>query len=132
MEISGLGGKGSLVADLVEVYRLRGSSLGKERLPRQESGRTPQRPSAVELAQNYPNPCSSATEIRYQLPQACHVTLTVHNLRGQLVRTLVEAELPGGARGALGRQGPAMASGLYLYQIRAGSFIRTKKMLYLR
>ncbi|MCI0329600.1 MAG: T9SS type A sorting domain-containing protein [candidate division Zixibacteria bacterium] len=89
------------------------------------------RPSKFELAQNYPNPFNAATVIRFALPQASRVELRIYNILGQIVRSFIE-EKPVGWYEAFwdGRDenGAAVSSGIYLYQIRAGSYVETKKM----
>ncbi len=89
------------------------------------------RPSKFELAQNYPNPFNAATVIRFALPQATRVELRIYNILGQAVRTFVD-EKPSGLYEVFwdGRDenGAAVSSGIYLYQIRAGSYVETKKM----
>ena len=93
-------------------------------------------PSAYGLGQNYPNPCNLNTQIGYQLPQAGKVTLTIYNVRGQLVRTLVNEQKPAGYHSVMwdGRSdnGMQVSSGIYFYKIQAGKFIKTKKMVLLK
>ena len=93
--------------------------------------------TAFRLFQNYPNPFNPTTTIRYALPGSVPVELTVYNLLGQKVRTLVHRRQPAGRYQVQwdGRddQGKPVASGVYLYRLRAGSdFTRTKTMLLLR
>jgi Leucine-rich repeat (LRR) protein len=90
-------------------------------------------PEAYELQQNYPNPFNPTTTIRYALPQAANVELRVYNIAGQLVRTLVNNYANAGyheavwdGQNAFGQQ---VASGVYIYELRAGSFRSHKKML---
>lgn len=97
-------------------------------------------PKTYSLSQNYPNPFNSATLIRYYLsadrrrPSA--VTLKIYNVRGQLVRTLVDEEKDTGSYTVRwdGRDemGKAVASGVYLYKLTSGEFNETKKMALLR
>lgn len=93
-------------------------------------------PSQFLLHQNYPNPFNPATVIRYQLPQANKVELTVHSLLGEVVKVLVNERKYAGAHEALwdGRDatGKLMANGIYWYRLQAGDFVETKKMLLLR
>ncbi|GAB4372740.1 MAG: hypothetical protein Kow0042_16230 [Calditrichia bacterium] len=93
-------------------------------------------PTAFSLEQNYPNPFNPVTTIRYQLSTASLVELTIYNLNGQKVRTLVNERKPAGnyqiqwdGRDDSGRQ---VASGVYLYRIRAGAFSQTKKMILMK
>lgn len=93
-------------------------------------------PDRFELMQNYPNPFNPVTTIKYQLPQATHVTVAVYNLLGQKIRTLVDAEQQAGVYAVQwdGRNdaGRPVASGSYLYRIEAGQFKAVKKMTLLK
>jgi len=91
------------------------------------------RPKNYQLSQNYPNPFNPETAIRFEIPEATHVTLRIFNLLGQLVRVLVDEDKPAGYHTAVwdGRNdlGERVSSGIYWYQFRAGSYVLTKKML---
>ncbi|NIR49204.1 T9SS type A sorting domain-containing protein [candidate division KSB1 bacterium] len=93
-------------------------------------------PEKFALFQNYPNPFNPATTIRYDLNQDVFVTLKIYNLRGQEIRTLVEADLQPGTQSVIwdgrDRHGHPVASGIYLYRIQAGDFHQVKKMSLLR
>jgi hypothetical protein len=88
------------------------------------------------LAQNAPNPCVSGTEIRYEIARRCHVRLNIYNCMGQVVRVLEDDGKEAGVHHARwdGRNaaGQYVASGVYFYQIDAGRFTATRKMLVLR
>jgi hypothetical protein len=84
-------------------------------------------PASFHLAQNFPNPFNPTTTIRYELPVTANVRLTVYNLRGELVRTLVEAEMPAGYHKAT-FDASGLASGIYFYRLNAGAFTATRKM----
>ena len=93
-------------------------------------------PQHFGLEQNFPNPFNSQTTIRYTLDRAQEVELKIYTLTGQRVATLVSGHRSAG-RYVLhwdGRdgQGRPLASGLYLYQLRAGSERQTRKLLLLR
>jgi hypothetical protein len=94
------------------------------------------RPSAYTLSQNYPNPYNPVTQIAYQLPQAGHVSIKIYNIKGQLVRTLVDEHKAGGSYAVTwdGRNDDetAVSSGIYFYRIHAGKFTDTKKMVLIR
>jgi len=85
-------------------------------------------PSALHLAQNVPNPFNPSTQIRFDLPVAGHVQLSVYNLRGDLVHTLVAGELPAGNH-TFTFDGAGLASGVYLYRLQAEGFSAVRKML---
>jgi 6-phosphogluconolactonase (cycloisomerase 2 family) len=93
-------------------------------------------PTTYAISQNYPNPFNPVTTIRYQIPEDVQVRITVHNLLGQVVATLVDEQLSAGYYQTLwdGRNhaGLQAASGVYLYRIQAGNYIKTKKMLLLK
>ena len=94
-------------------------------------------PQSFTLAQNYPNPFNSATVIRFALNKSATVELAVYSLVGQKVATLVQGERPTGNYSINwdGRddQRRALASGVYLYRLRAGATQeQTRKLLLLR
>lgn len=88
------------------------------------------------LLPNAPNPFSASTRIRYELAEANPVTLTVYNVQGQRVRVLVEGTVPAGPHEARwdGRDaaGKPAASGVYLLDLRAGTYRQTRRMLLAR
>jgi len=88
------------------------------------------------LSQNYPNPFNPETEIRFQLPEARDVQLTIYNLKGQKIRTLVNAMKETGFHSVSwnGKDnvGNLVASGVYIYLLRAGGFVDAKKLTLLR
>ena len=95
------------------------------------------RPAAFSLASNYPNPFNPATTIRYALPQAADVRLTVYNVVGQVVRTLVAEHQSAGrylvAWDATNDSGHSLSAGIYFYRLQAGDeFHAVKKMLLLK
>ncbi len=95
-------------------------------------------PKEYELNQNYPNPFNLSTIISYSLPDDEFVTLKVYDILGREVTTLVnQAQKAGNYKInflagdlATGREG--LASGIYLYKITAGSFVKTKKMVFIK
>ena len=95
------------------------------------------RPAAFALANNYPNPFNPETTIKYALPQAADVELTVYNVVGQPVRTLVAEHQSAGRYvvewDATNDSGHSLSSGMYFYRLEAGGdFLETKKMLLLK
>ena len=95
------------------------------------------RPEVFALANNYPNPFNPATTIKYALPQAADVELTVYNVVGQPVRTLVAEHQSAGRYvvewDATNDSGHRLASGMYFYRLAVGGeFLEVKKMLLLK
>jgi hypothetical protein len=88
-------------------------------------------PSGFSLDQNYPNPFNPVTTIRYALPRQVHVDLSLYNTLGQRVRALVGGEEPAGLH-EVRLDGTNLASGVYIYIVRAGEFIQSKKLLVIR
>ena len=85
-------------------------------------------PKTYSLAQNYPNPFNPATKIEYTLAQSGHVRLKIFDLLGKEVGTLVnENKQPGSYQVSF--DASRLPSGVYMYQLSAGSFTETKKML---
>jgi hypothetical protein len=79
------------------------------------------------LDQNYPNPFNPTTTIRFNLPQSELVRLEVFNVAGQRVAELVNAQLSAGVH-EIPFNASALASGMYLYRLQAGSFTAVQKM----
>jgi hypothetical protein len=88
---------------------------------------TAELPAEISIA-NYPNPFNPATTIRYQLPVAGDVTLSVFDIAGQKVAELVNGWREVGNHQAT-FNGANLASGIYIYRIQAGDFIATNKMM---
>ena len=93
-------------------------------------------PATYTLGQNYPNPFNPTTQIAFDVPTKSHVTLTVYNVLGQQVTTLVNEKLSAGSYEADwdGRSsgGNEVASGIYFYRLHTESFTQTKKMVLLK
>jgi len=96
----------------------------------------PDLPRVAALAQNSPNPFNPTTSIQMALPAAGPVDLVVYGLDGRVVRTLVSEALPAGFHTVAwdGRDdgGLPVASGAYIYRLRAGDFVSSRKMLLLK
>ncbi len=93
-------------------------------------------PDHFALQQNYPNPFNPTTTIEYTIPREEDVRITIYNVRGQEVTTLVNAhQTPATYRvtwNGRDSRGQKVASGMYLYRIKAGSFSQSKRMLLLK
>jgi len=88
------------------------------------------------LKQNYPNPFNPITTIRYSLPEAARVRLDIYNLKGQLVKTLIDSEMAAGPHSVIWNgkdsNNQAVASGVYFYRISSPNNTQTKKMLLMK
>ncbi len=93
-------------------------------------------PLKFEVFQNYPNPFNPTTTIRYALPKRSDVTIEIYNLMGQLVTRIHKEGVRAGYHeerwNGVNQRGVPIASGVYIYRLRAGEFVRTKKMLLLK
>ncbi|RMD91282.1 MAG: T9SS C-terminal target domain-containing protein, partial [Calditrichaeota bacterium] len=94
-------------------------------------------PVQFHLHQNYPNPFNPETTIEYELAEPGRVRLTIYNLLGQRIRTLVDEWQPVGRyrvqwNGSGERGGRSLASGVYVYELRIGDTVIRKKMILLR
>ena len=88
-------------------------------------------PAAYHLDANYPNPFNPTTTLSFALPKAAHVTLTVYDATGAAVITLVDRRLAAG-RYTTAWEATGLASGVYVAQMRAESFVQTRKMILLK
>jgi subtilisin family serine protease len=88
-------------------------------------------PTSFMLKQNYPNPFNPTTKITYTIPTASKVTLKIFNLLGQLVATLVDEQQEANTY-VKEFDASHLASGTYFYQINAGNFNSTKKMILMK
>ena len=93
-------------------------------------------PDDYGLFKNYPNPFNPETEIRYQLPNSSEVSLSIYNLMGQEIKTLINSYHSAGYYSVkwdgTNNQGMKVASGIYIYIMRAGSFVDVKKLIFIQ
>lgn len=93
-------------------------------------------PITFVLYQNYPNPFNPVTQIRYDLREDALVKITIYDMMGRVVRTLVNKQQNAGYKSirwdATNNAGSAVSAGLYLYMIQAGDFRHTRKMVLLK
>ncbi len=94
-------------------------------------GKTDQLPETFQLGQNYPNPFNPSTEINYTISKAGNVTLKVYNMLGQCVSTLVNSYQAANTY-SVKFNASSLASGVYLYELRAGNNVITKKMVLMK
>ncbi len=102
---------------------------------------TPNIPNTITLYQNYPNPFNPTTTIKYLIAEDRFVSLKIYDVLGNEIATLVNKEKPAGSYeiefsaiggSASGGNTYSLASGIYYYQLRAGNYTETKKMLILK
>ena len=93
-------------------------------------------PFHFNLYQNYPNPFNPVTTIRFDLPEDTMVNVTVYDMMGRVVKTLLNGQHTAGYKSiqwnASNNRDQTARSGLYLYTIKAGEFRQTKKMVLLK
>jgi hypothetical protein len=93
-------------------------------------------PKTCTLFQNYPNPFNPETDISYDLPKDSWVRLSIYNIRGQKVKTLVDEFEAAGHKSVTwngrSQDGNQVASGVYFYKLETGEFTAIRKMVLLR
>ena len=88
-------------------------------------------PKQFELSQNYPNPFNPTTTISYQIAAKSDVELSIYNLLGEKVATLVSNEQTPGSY-EVNWNAEAFSSGIYVYKLQAGNIVQSKKMVLLK
>ena len=88
-------------------------------------------PTEFVLFQNYPNPFNPTTKIKYSIPKESNVTIKVFDILGEEVMTLVNEKQEAGSYD-VDFDGSNLVSGIYIYQMQAGEFSNTKKMLIIK
>ena len=93
-------------------------------------------PTAFKLEQNYPNPFNPSTKIKYSIPRQSIVTLKLYDILGKEIETLVNEEKLAGTYevefNCHSGEVRNLTSGVYFYQLKAGSYVETKKMLLIK
>jgi len=92
--------------------------------------------STVKIHQNFPNQFNPVTTLQYDLPENSLVNITMYDMMGREVKTLVKQAQEAGYKSiiwdATNDYGKPVSAGIYLYQIQAGKYISTKKMVLLK
>lgn len=105
-------------------------------VPTAVSATNPTLPADYRLETAYPNPFNPTTTIRYELPKSSKVVLKIYNLLGQEISTLVNKIQSAGQRSVVwnGRnnQGLKVSSGVYVYQLQTGNWIKSRKVVFIR
>ena len=93
-------------------------------------------PMFYKIHQNYPNPFNPITTLRYDLPEDGLVNITIYDMMGRVVKTLINDQQTAGYRSlqwnAANDTGSPVSAGIYLYMIQTGEFRQTKKMVLLK
>ena len=93
-------------------------------------------PELFALHQNYPNPFNPITTFRYDLPEQATVNINIYDMLGRKIAQLVRSRQEAGDRSvqwnATDMYGKSVSAGIYLYQIQAGEFVQTRKMVLLK
>ena len=93
-------------------------------------------PNSYSISQNYPNPFNLSTAIRYTLPARSQVTISIYNVMGQKVNTIVEVSKSAGSHTAYwdgtDKAGKVVSSGVYFYRLQAGYFVESKRMMLIK
>jgi hypothetical protein len=93
-------------------------------------------PTAFALYANYPNPFNPTTNISFALPENSRANLKIYNLSGQLVKTVLDANLPAGTYTVIwdgtNSSEERVASGIYFYQLTDGNYSQTRKMCFMK
>jgi hypothetical protein len=84
-------------------------------------------PQEIALQQNYPNPFNPTTQIQYEIPQQSDVLLTVYDMSGRQVATLVNGSVQAGVH-TVNFDGSSLASGVYMYRLRACNSVLSRKL----
>ncbi|RKX32155.1 MAG: hypothetical protein DRP71_12465 [Verrucomicrobia bacterium] len=122
-----LAGRTQLLGDVLQYFGMVGNPLNV----------SPVLPGITFQTSNYPNPFNPSTTIKYSMPKAGHLKLCVYNVRGQLVKTLIDGVRPAGADqtivwDGMDERGSSVASGVYFYEARALGDIRIGKTTLLK
>ena len=93
-------------------------------------------PTKYALHQNFPNPFNPSTTIKYDLKAKTDIKLTIYNVLGQKVRTLVNTNQTAGFQkvvwNGLNEIGEQVSTGVYIYRIEAGDFVKARKMVFMK
>jgi len=119
------------------MYRLNSTRSGnRSDLVMAVEDSRPVLPEKFTVNANYPNPFNPVTTIRYDLPEQTFVSITIHDLLGRNLRTLVEELQDAGHKSvvwdATDANGRAVSSGIYLLRVKAGTKSAVQKMMYLK
>ncbi|MCI0553752.1 MAG: T9SS type A sorting domain-containing protein [Anaerolineae bacterium] len=126
---------GNLAVDDGAVYTVTCSCNGLSKDSKQDFTQE-SLPEGYALEQNYPNPFNPATSIAFSVKETGVVQLTIYNLHGQEVRTLINSQMNAGFHSmnwdGKDERGQVVPSGVYLYKLRVNGFAQTRKMTFMK
>lgn len=119
--------------DFVETWQITDNYpiLGWEESPVSAEEEMQEIVSEITLKQNYPNPFNPSTKISFAIPEQAHIRLTVYNILGEQVVTLINETRNAGWYAAT-FDASNLSSGIYIYRLEAGGFVETRKMLFVK
>jgi len=118
-----LPGRAQLLRDVLTYFGIAGDPQNVSPVP----------PTITFRTSNYPNPFNPSTTIKYSMPTAGHLKLSIYNVRGQLVKTMIDGNRPAGADQTIvwdgtNNQGGGVSAGIYFYEARTGGEVKVRKM----
>lgn len=119
------------ISNRTYVYRLKQLDADGQFEYSQELEIVNDKPGAFELSQNYPNPFNPSTIIKFSVPADVQIKLSVYNMLGELVETLVNENLKAGFY-EITFNASGFASGHYFYRLESENFVEVKKMLLIK
>jgi hypothetical protein len=119
------------LSDLIDVLN------GEDLLPTAADGpANPGNPGVYKLEQNYPNPFNASTTIKYSVSENSFVELTIYNILGEKVKTIVRDSKPAGSYTIVwdgtDHDNNTLPSGIYFYRLQAGDFTSTNRMILMK
>ena len=125
-----------LYGDPAMPLALNTSSLNKEEAQKQAK-MVPDLPEKFALKSNYPNPFNPTTQIAYDLPQDCRVTITIYNIQGRKIKTLIASHQSAGYKSikwnSRDQHGNQVSTGVYIYKMQTSTdFEKTNKMMFIK
>jgi len=119
---NGLATRVNVMREILAFFQVDGSSWAPTDVPVSDKF----------FARNFPNPFNPTTRIEFNMPQANHLDLKIYNVRGELVKTLIDEIRPAGAGFVIwdgtNDQGFGVSSGVYFYEARNGDEVQVSKM----
>jgi len=123
----------SAIIDLASIWQTAWVNAGNPTLSLENNSSLP---NTYFIYQNYPNPFNPITKLQYELPENSFVNITVYDLLGKKVKTLVNSTQDSGFKSviwdATNNAGKLVSAGVYLYKIQAGEFVQTKKIVLMK